>query len=163
GAVAHAHLRSRLGRAVRRPVQHAGSPRQGSAAQAGGARPPADPHPARPRLPVRRGPARRDGGAMTLTTRLTAFFLATLAVVRLGFSAALCLLARAHLHRQANERLEAALTTLAAAADVEADGVEWDPHERGLRLGEDAAADQVRWTVHDGRGALVDRSHNLEA
>ena len=54
GAVPDPDLRARLGRAVRRPVEHAGVPRHGAAAEARGPRPPADPHAARPRLPVRR-------------------------------------------------------------------------------------------------------------
>ena len=53
---------------------------------------------------------------MTLTARLSAFFLGALAVVLVGFSASLYLLARAYLHREVADRLEAALDTLTAAA-----------------------------------------------
>jgi heavy metal sensor kinase len=100
---------------------------------------------------------------MTLVTRLSAFFLAALAVVLVGFSVSLYLLARAYLERQVDDRLAAALETLAAAAEAEPDGLEWEPDEHRLALGRDAAADQVRWAVHDGRGRPVDRSANLGA
>jgi heavy metal sensor kinase len=99
---------------------------------------------------------------MSLTTRLTGFFLAALALVLFGFSATLFVLAETYLHRQVDERLETALQTLAAAAEFEADGVAWEPQERHLTLGGDAADGQVRWLILDDRGQLVDRSWNLE-
>jgi heavy metal sensor kinase len=98
---------------------------------------------------------------VSLTTRLSAFFLGALALVQVGFSVSLYLLAGAHLHRQAQERVRAALDTLAAVAEVKPGGVEWEPHERHLTLGQDPAEDQVRWEIRDDRGRVVDRSANL--
>jgi heavy metal sensor kinase len=100
---------------------------------------------------------------MSLTTRLSAFFLGALALVLVGFSLTLYGLARVYLYRQTDERLAAALDTLSAVAEVGRDGVEWEPHERHLTLGQDAQAGQPRWTVHDPEGNLVDRSANLAA
>jgi heavy metal sensor kinase len=100
---------------------------------------------------------------MTLVTRLSAFFLAALALVLVGFSASLYLLARVYLERQVDDRLAGALQTLTAAAEFDPDGLEWEPDERHLTLGRDSAADRVRWAVHDGRGRAVDRSANLGA
>ncbi len=100
---------------------------------------------------------------MSLAARLSWFFLAALAVVMAGFSVGLYLLARTYLYRQVDERLEAALDTLAAAAEVKADCLEWEPHERLLSLGREAGPDEVRWTVHDDRGRRVDGSRNLGA
>jgi heavy metal sensor kinase len=100
---------------------------------------------------------------MSLTTRLSAFFLAALALVLVGFSLTLYGLARVYLYRQTDERLASALDTLAAAAEVERDGVEWEPREHHLTLGQDVNAGQARWTVHDPDGNLVDRSANLGA
>jgi two-component system OmpR family sensor kinase len=99
---------------------------------------------------------------MSLSTRLSAFFLVTLAVVLLGFSGLLYFLARAYLYHQVDERLEAALATLMAAAEVNDEGVEWETHERRLALGQGRELDQVRWIVHDDQGAIRDRSPNLE-
>jgi heavy metal sensor kinase len=99
---------------------------------------------------------------MSLNTRLSAFFLLTLALVLAGFSVSLYFLARTHLHRQAEERLRAALETLTAAAELETGGLEWEPQQHHLTLGQDAAEDQVRWTVHDPEeDRPVDRSPNL--
>ncbi len=95
---------------------------------------------------------------MTLTTRLSLFFLGALALVLLGFSATLYVLARTYLYRQADDRLEAALNTLVAAADVSAEGVEWEPHERRLSLGDETGDGPVLWMVTDPQGRRVDGS-----
>jgi two-component system OmpR family sensor kinase len=100
---------------------------------------------------------------MSLAGRLTAFFLGALALVLVGFSVTLYLLAHTYLYRQVDERLEAALRTLAAVAEVKPDGVEWEPQDRRPSLGQDTANDQVRWMVHDAQGRVVDRSRNLGA
>lgn len=98
---------------------------------------------------------------MTLTTRITGFFLGVLACVLVGFAVGLYLLADCYLHNGLAERLESALGTLAAAADVGSDGVEWEPASRSLTLGQDSSPDQVRWLVCDERGRPIDRSRNL--
>jgi signal transduction histidine kinase len=97
---------------------------------------------------------------MSLASRLSASFLAALAIVLIGFSSALYALAWQYLHRLVEERLDSALTTLAAAAEVGAQGVEWEPDERVLGLGQGHRADQVRWLVRDPSGGLLDRSPN---
>ena len=67
---------------------------------------------------------------MTLTARLTVFFLGTLGAVLAAFSGALYLLARSHLHGQLHDRAAGALATLTATGEVEPNGVEWEPRER---------------------------------
>lgn len=98
---------------------------------------------------------------MTLTTRLLTFLLGSTAAVLVGFSAALYLLAQAYLYRQADERLDAALSTLGAAVEVGPDGVEWEPGERALRL--PSAADGVAWVVTDDGGQVVARSDGADS
>jgi signal transduction histidine kinase len=90
-------------------------------------------------------------GEMTLTTRLTAFALAGLAVVLAGFSLALYLLVAGHEYRQLDNRLEAALNVLTAAAEVSDDGVEWEPAERRTDVGEGIA-----WHVTPPGGRVLD-------
>ncbi|MBV8232726.1 MAG: HAMP domain-containing histidine kinase [Planctomycetaceae bacterium] len=97
---------------------------------------------------------------MSLAARLSTFFLAALALVLLGFSATLYGLARGHLYRQLDERLEAALGTLEAAVDVEPDGLEWEPTDRRMTLGLEPGEEHVRWSVRDSQGRMVDRSEN---
>jgi len=98
---------------------------------------------------------------MTLTTRVSSFFLAALAIVLVGFSTTLYLAGRVYLQRQADERLKAAIDSLVAIAEVQPYGIEWDPSEHNLAVGAGPGADQVRWTVRDDHGKLVDRSVNL--
>jgi signal transduction histidine kinase len=98
------------------------------------------------------------GDGVTLTARLLVLFLTTLALVLAGFSTSLYLLARTYLRQQAEERLEAALSTLVAAVDVGPDGVEWEPAERHLSIGPTSLGDPVIWRVSDDRGRVVDRS-----
>jgi two-component system, OmpR family, sensor kinase len=92
---------------------------------------------------------------MSLTARLSAFFLAALAVVLIGFSTALFVLARAYLYRRVDERLVSAVDTLAAAVEFKPGGLEWEPHERRLSVDEGAGEERVRWAVRDGEGRLV--------
>jgi heavy metal sensor kinase len=92
---------------------------------------------------------------VTLTTRLSLYFLASLAAVLVAFSVALYVLADRHLHRQLDDRLAASAHTLASAAEVEPDGVEWEPHNRPMAL---TSGDQLRWTVTDDTGKVIDRS-----
>jgi heavy metal sensor kinase len=93
---------------------------------------------------------------VTLTTRLSLFFLAALAVVLAGFSAALYLLADRHLHRQLDDRIRGALDTLAAAAEVEPGGVEWDPHNRPQVTESRRGGSSVRWAVRAPDGTTLD-------
>jgi signal transduction histidine kinase len=99
-----------------------------------------------------------QGEGVTLTTRLSVFFLAALAVVLAGFSVSLYLLARAHLHQQVEERVEAALSTLAAVAEVGPEGIEWELAGRPLTLGQAALGEQIAWLVTDEQGQVIDRS-----
>jgi signal transduction histidine kinase len=93
---------------------------------------------------------------MTLTNRLLWFYLASLIIVLAGFSTALYLAAREHLYRQADERLDAALNTLGAAVEVAADGVEWEPNGRPIRLA--VGPEPLAWVVTDEAGQVVARS-----
>src|SRR5581483_3226973 len=99
---------------------------------------------------------------MSITNRLSLFFLAALGLVLAGFSLTLYALASGHLHQQGNHRLDAAVQTLVAAIEVHPGDVEWEPLERRVTMGEDSALDQIRWAVHDLHGRLIDCSANLE-
>jgi signal transduction histidine kinase len=99
---------------------------------------------------------------MSLTTRLSLFFLTTLAVVLLGFSSVLYLLVSHQVVAQRDERLQAAMQTLVAATEVHPQDVMWEPLERHVTLGEEDGDDQVRWMLHDSTGRLIDCSQNLE-
>ena len=95
---------------------------------------------------------------MTLAGRLSTIYLGALAVVLAGFSFALQWLASEYLDRRENERLEAAVRTLIAAAEVDERGVEWEPAERRLGFGRHAPEGRFYWQVRDPRGTLLDGS-----
>ena len=58
---------------------------------------------------------------MSLASRLCGFFVTALAVVLVGFSAAFYALAAEYLHRQVDERLDAALAKGWTVVDMKAD------------------------------------------
>ena len=86
---------------------------------------------------------------MTLVTRVSLFFLGTLAVTLGGFSLALYLLVAGYLERQLDQRLESAMMALTASVEIKDDAVEWEPHERRLDLAD------VRWLVRAPGGRVV--------
>jgi heavy metal sensor kinase len=94
---------------------------------------------------------------MTLTNRLTLFFLAALAVVLLAFSVALYSLARGHLFHGLNERATSTVDTLFSIAEVEPDGLEWDLKKRPLLL-RSKHGNPPAWAVYDEAGRWVDGS-----
>jgi heavy metal sensor kinase len=97
---------------------------------------------------------------MTLTSRLLVFFLSILALVLVGFSTTIYLLANNYLHRQADERLDAVLNTLSAAIESGPEHVEWEPQVRLLKLDVFAIGEQAVWIVANDHGRIVDRSRN---
>lgn len=101
---------------------------------------------------------------MTLATRISLFFLATLAVVLVGFSAALYSMAAVYLDRQTNARLDAALRSLTAAAEIENGRLEWEPHNRSIQIddGRDHPA-RLSWRVTDEAGRWIDGSLDARA
>ncbi|AMV38295.1 sensor histidine kinase [Planctomyces sp. SH-PL62] len=100
---------------------------------------------------------------MSLANRLLMFFLGTLGVVLLGFSATMYALGWSYLHRRVDDHLVKSLTALESSVHVEADGLEWKPEERRITIGLDPSPEQVRWKVQDARGRVLDRSANWEA
>ena len=97
---------------------------------------------------------------MSLAGRLLLFFLGSLAVVLVAFSATLYLLSWSYLHRGLDSKLEKTLIALEAAVHVEPDAMEWKPRERRLSIGLDSGPDQVRWSIQDKTGRSLDHSAN---
>jgi signal transduction histidine kinase len=94
---------------------------------------------------------------MTLTTRVSAFFLGWLGLSLAGFAVTIYLVARADLYRRADDRIAGTLDALVAAAEVDNEGVEWEPHERTLPRGE--GPDAVVWIVAVPSAKVLDRSN----
>jgi two-component system OmpR family sensor kinase len=98
---------------------------------------------------------------MSITNRVSVFFLLALAFVLVGFSATIYALASWHLHAQLDRQVAAAMDTLIASVEVHRDDVTWEPYERHLVLGNLPDLSQVRWTLHDEQGQLIDCSTNM--
>jgi two-component system, OmpR family, sensor kinase len=98
---------------------------------------------------------------VSLTGRFSALFLGALGLVLVAFSTVLFVSARIYLDRQVGDRLDASLAVLAAAAEIHAGGIEWEPQERILPLGQEPGPERLRWIVFDSRGHRVDHSRNL--
>jgi len=94
---------------------------------------------------------------MTLTTRVSAFFLGWLGLSLAGFAVTIYLVERADLYRRADDRLAGTLDALVAAAEVDNDGVEWEPLERTLPRGD--GPDAVIWLVTVPGAKVLDRSN----
>ena len=91
---------------------------------------------------------------MTLTGRLTTFFLAALGLTLLVFSLSVYVLVRADLYAQVDARLLSALDIISAVVEVHADDVEWEVTDRRLVIGGGAVA----WSVNSPDGIRVDGS-----
>lgn len=100
---------------------------------------------------------------MSLRTRLLLFVQGTLAIVLVGFSTALYLLAAFDLNRQTDDRLEAALNTLAAAAEINDSSVEWEPEDRTVSFSRRAVEDGFLWRVANPRGRTLDGSSKAKS
>jgi heavy metal sensor kinase len=94
---------------------------------------------------------------MTLTNRLTLFFLSALALVLTAFTVTLYSLARSHLVSRLNERAVSTIDTLYSVAEVEPDGLEWDLRKRQLLL-QGKHGNPPAWAVYDETGRRVDGS-----
>src|SRR5262249_48960658 len=101
---------------------------------------------------------RGTGNRMTLTRRLSLFFIAALTVVLVAFSSTLYLLADTHLTRQLDDRLGAAAGTLASAIEIGGGGGEGEPRNRPLATAPGVFGDQLRWAVTAEDGQVLDSS-----
>ena len=99
---------------------------------------------------------------MSLTNRLSIYFLAAIGVVLAGFSLVTFLIVRGHLSAQLDHRLDAMTHALVSAIEIHPGDVEWEPLERKIKIGEDPSLEQPRWAVRNITGTLIDCSPNLE-
>jgi signal transduction histidine kinase len=90
---------------------------------------------------------------MSLASRLTTFFLTAVALLLVGFSAALYQLARTYMHHDLDERLANSLDVLAMAATDRPGTIVWKTGMMRWPVGVCRRGDHpVRWIVFDGRG-----------
>jgi len=100
---------------------------------------------------------------MTLTTRLTAFTLAGLALTLFAFSLSVFLLVRERLYAEADARLIASLDTLTAAAEIDERGVEWEPGERLVVLDHGSSGGAVCWSAVAPDNRVLESTKSVQA
>ena len=98
---------------------------------------------------------------MTLVNRVSAFFLAALAIVLVVYSGVFYAFVRARLMQQFDQELHGALYSLVAAIEVEPEEVKWQPLEHAVALGSGAGPEEVRWVVVGDGGQIVEQSRNV--
>lgn len=94
---------------------------------------------------------------MTLLNRVSAFFLAALAIALVGYSATIYFLASNYLYNRFDDGLHNALRILTAAVEVEPDDAKWQPGEFTVEF-DAATLRDVRWIVSNEQGQMVDHS-----
>jgi signal transduction histidine kinase len=98
---------------------------------------------------------------MTLVNRVSAFFLAALALALVGYSLVFYLLISNYLYRQFDDELHGAIDLLAASVEVEPDDAKWHPSEHGIDLNQ-PILNEVSWIVTNESGQIVDRSRQVD-
>ncbi|MCO8120930.1 HAMP domain-containing histidine kinase [Stieleria sp. TO1_6] len=97
---------------------------------------------------------------MKLTTRVSTFFLATLAVVLCTYSLVFYGVARRHIGTEFDYELRGALNSLVAAAEVEQTEVKWQPLEHSISFGTHDRSGEINWLVIGDRNVIVEQSHH---
>lgn len=98
---------------------------------------------------------------MSITNRVTLFFLVVLGAILTTSSVGVYGAARFYLEHELEEHLAAAIETLSVAVETKPGHLEWDANERQLNLGMDDGDEQVRWLVGTPSNALLAKSANL--
>lgn len=95
---------------------------------------------------------------MSLTTRVSLFFLGALAFVLAGFVIGVYQLAGMFFRQYAEERLLTTFHALVASAEIEPDGVEWNPKEHHLAEYRFRESEPIHWVVTTASGTVIDSS-----
>ncbi len=95
---------------------------------------------------------------MKLATRISLFFLGTLAVVLLGMSVSIYALARSHLLHRVEARCDTAMDTIVASAEFDANGLEWESNIRHLEFENTPGDGPLLWSIFQTNGERIDGS-----
>ncbi|HTN74806.1 MAG TPA: ATP-binding protein [Pirellulaceae bacterium] len=98
---------------------------------------------------------------MTLTNRVSLFFLAALATVLLVFSVLIYGVANLYLSQQVDQQLLATFNTLVAAVEVEVDDVKFEPSDHTIAMLAGANYGQIHWLIRDETGQVIESSPSL--
>ena len=98
---------------------------------------------------------------MTLTTRISIFFLSALAIVLVVYSLVFYSAGREHIEYQFTGELQGVLNSLVAAAEVEQTEVKWQPLEHSVALGTNMEFGALEWMVVGDRNRIVEQSREV--
>jgi len=100
---------------------------------------------------------------LPLATRLSIFFLAMIGLVLIAFSVVFYWFTSDYLRQQVEVHATSTINALAAAAEITAQGVEWESNGRILNFKTSAISEEAVWAVIDRSGNAVDQSADLRS
>jgi heavy metal sensor kinase len=99
---------------------------------------------------------------MSLTNRVSIFFLAALGIILALYSLVYYSVTREHLRHQFADELRGILGSLIAAAEVEETEVKWQPLEHSIDFGVHDEFGEVEWVVVGDQGKIVERARTID-
>ncbi len=100
---------------------------------------------------------------MTLTARVSTFFLATLAGALAIYSLVFYSVTSRQTHFQFDHEMSGVLNSLVAAAEVEETEVKWQPLEHSIAFGSLDEFGEVQWIVVGNRSLIVEASRTADS
>lgn len=100
---------------------------------------------------------------MTLTARVSTFFLATLAGALAIYSLAFYSVTSRQIHLQFEHEMGGVLNSLVGAAEVEETEVKWQPLEHSIAFGSLDEFGEVQWIVVGNRSLIVETSRTADS
>lgn len=95
---------------------------------------------------------------MSLTTRVSAFFLVALAIILAAYSLVFYSVTRKYIDSQFNDELRSVLGSLIAAVEVEPTEVKWQPLEHSIDFGIHQEFGEIQWVVLGDGGFIVEQA-----
>ncbi len=99
---------------------------------------------------------------MKLTTRVSAYFLVTLAIALTIYSLVFYSVTRRQIRSQFERELNGVLNSLVAAAEIEETEVKWQPLEHNVSFGSLDEFGEVNWVVVGDRNLVVENSPHAD-
>ncbi|WP_283434421.1 sensor histidine kinase [Neorhodopirellula lusitana] len=99
---------------------------------------------------------------ISLTNRVSAFFLVALGFILVGYSMVFYSVTRDHIDDQFAGEMRGVLNSLIAAAEVEETEVKWQPLEHSIEVGVQDEFGPVHWIVIGDHGLTVEQSRFID-
>lgn len=104
---------------------------------------------------------RKAHRGLTLSERVSGFFLIALAIALIGYSAVLYIAVSRYIHFQFESEVQGVMGSLVAAVEVEETEVKWQPLEHSIDDGNDKEFGAVQWIVY-GDSKIIEQSNTLD-